>query len=161
MNSTAANKVPKTLVSKLLRPIIVLGLLTGATAGTLATGTATASASPAPSIFVQHASLDSHGVLQVQVAGSGYTPGGQVWIGIASDDWNPSIHKFSWDYKWGTWVTASPRGFYPNPGGRVSATITITNACNGEWRFGLAASDATSGAVKSPRLAPNNTELGG
>ena len=158
MHSASDMKILKSLVSKLLRPIVALGLLTGATVGTLATGTATASASPAPSIFVQHASYVAwglhSGVIEVQVAGGGYTPGGRVWIGIASDDWNPSTHKSSWDYQWGTWVTASPRGFYPNPGGWVSATITVTvENCAFGGPLGLAASDVLSGASTPPARA--------
>ena len=141
------------LGSTLARAAIVLGVLTGSVAGTLATNAGTADASPLPTIKFLRGEV---GAFQVAVRGTGYTPGGSVWIGIAIDTYNATSGKYKWNYQWGAWVTASPKGAN-RAGGVVQTTITVRSTCP---RLGLSASDWTTGA-STPLAAPSEYGSGG
>ena len=137
----------KNLTRKLIGPVIGLGLLAGATAGTTIADVGTASASTPPSIKFVSESY-ANGAFQEKVSGRGYVAGGRVWIGVAVDSWNASLDTYSWNYQWGTFVTATPRGIR-YAGGDVSATISVnTGSFGGACRsaLGLAASDQATGA---------------
>ena len=145
----------------LVRPIIVLGLLAGVTAGTFVTDVGTASASPRPTIRFQSESFDSAtNTYQETVVGTGYTPGALVWIGIAVDQYVPTLGKSKWNYQWGAKVNAAPMGFFPNPGGQVRATISVPGTFGCRPDFGLSASDQATGASTAPMTLAQERKYG-